>query len=91
MNIAFSGSNLIINSLAFTDLQLLGIRKKFLQLNALLGETAKDYAFSFTLSGVMRARLTTPIMAGTETTDIDVTNMSFDATILGPSDWILGS
>lgn len=93
--ITFAGSNLIVNSPSVnTDLQLLNIRKKILtQLDSLLGESnVKPTHSHLLLSGVIETQ------AGFRSrndnrpsrTEIDVTNMSIDATIMGPSDWLLG-
>ena len=93
-NIAFSGSNLIVNSPSVnTDLQLLNIRKSILtQLSALLREgNLKPEHSHLLLSGVIESQANYTNHGGApSTTDIDVTNVSIDTTIFGPSDWILG-
>lgn len=94
VNIQFAGSNLIVNSPSVnTDVQLLNIRKNILQqLEALRGANAFIPTHShLLLSGVIESQANyTNHGGGPSTTDIDVTNVSLDATVLGPSDWILG-
>lgn len=90
----FSGTNLIVNSPNVnTDLQLLLIRKDILtQLNATLGESGIEATHSHVLlSGVIEGQANYTDHGGApSTTDIDVTNMAFDVTIFGPTDWLLG-
>jgi hypothetical protein len=90
----FAGTNLIVNSPNVnTDLQLLKIRKDILtQLNATLGESGIPPTHSHVLlSGVIEGQANYTDHGGApSTTDIDVTNMAFDVTIFGPSEWILG-
>lgn len=95
IDITFAGSNLIINSPSVnTDLQLLNLRKNIIkQLDALLHERDPGDTHShLLLSGVVETQASYHNHDGAHPsrTDIDVTNMSIDATILGPSDWILG-
>jgi len=95
VNVAFSGSNLIVTSPSVnTDLQLLNIRKKILtQLGSLLGGEGnlKPEHSHVLLSGVIEGQASYTDFGGAPSrTDIDVTNMSLDTTIFGPSNWILG-
>ena len=94
VSIQFAGSNLIVNSPNVnTDLQLLTIRKSIInQLNATLGESGIEPTHShLLLSGVIESQANYTNHGGApSTTDIDVTNVSLDTTILGPSEWILG-
>jgi hypothetical protein len=94
VNIQFAGSNLIVNSPSVnTDLQLLTIRKSIInQFNATLGESGIEPTHShLLLSGVVESQANYTNHGGApSTTDIDVTNVSLDTTILGPSEWILG-
>lgn len=89
----FAGTDLIINSPSVnTDVQLLGIRKSIINQLAALGNAATlPHHSHLLLSGVIEAQADYINRGGEpSTTDIDVTNVSFDATIFGPSDWILG-
>ncbi len=94
VKIQFAGNNLIVNSPSVnTDLQLLVIRKNIInQLNATLGESGIQPTHSHVLlSGVIEGQANYTNHGGApSTTDIDVTNVSLDTTILGPSDWLLG-
>jgi len=94
VNIEFAGTSLIVNSPSVnTDLQLLTIRKKIItQLNTMLGESGLEPTHSHVLlSGVIEGQANYTNNGGEpSTTDIDVTNVSLDTTIFGPSDWILG-
>ena len=92
--ITFSGTSLIVNSPNVnTDAQLLTIRKNIInQLNSTLGESGLQPSHSHVLlSGVIEGQVDAIKRGGSSsTTDIDVTNVSLDTTIFGPSDWILG-
>ncbi len=92
--IQFAGTNLIINSPSVnTDLQLLGIRKSISkQLNAMGGEIFKEpYHSHLLLSGLIETQANYIHDGGRpNTSDIDVSGVSIDATVLGPSDWMLG-
>jgi hypothetical protein len=94
VNIQFAGSNLIINSPSVnTDLQLLDIRKKILkQLNDLGTAVTNSDHSHLLFSGVIETQAGATKREGHRhsSSDIDVTNVSLDATIFGPSDWILG-
>jgi len=90
----FAGSDLVVNSPSIDiDVQLLGIRKSITQqLKAMGGEIVKEpYHSHLLLSGVVEANANyTNIGGSPSTTDIDVSNVSLDAFILGPSEWMLG-
>jgi hypothetical protein len=92
--IQFSGGHLIINSPSVnTDVQLLGLRKSIIRhLNEQGNRMAPEaYHSHILLSGIIEAQANYTGRGGqASTTDIDVTNMSLDTLILGPSDWILG-
>jgi hypothetical protein len=94
INIQFAGNNLIVNSpYVNTDVQLLSIRKKIVnQLATLMGESIHKPAHSHLLfSGIIESQANYTNWGGApSTTDIDLTNVSLDATIFGPSEWILG-
>lgn len=91
--IQYAGSNLIINSPSVnTDVQLLGIRKNILtQLNALTSDVKIPEHSHVLLSGVIESDANyTNYGGGPSTSDIDVSNVSLDTTIFGPSQWLLG-
>lgn len=92
--IQYAGTDLIINSPSVnTDLQLLGIRKSIhQQLMAMGGMINKEpYHSHLLLSGVVQAQANyTNVGGAPSTSNIDVTNVSIDAFMLGPSEWILG-
>jgi hypothetical protein len=94
VDIQFNGSNLIVNSPSVNnDLQLLNIRKSIIQqLNTTLGESGIRPTHSHLLfSGVLETQAHYVNVGGAPSrTDIDLTNAALDATIFGPSDWILG-
>lgn len=90
----FAGNDLVINSPSVnTDVQLLGIRKSIMQqLNMMGGEIAKEpYHSHLLLSGVIEASAGYFNPYGSHSnTDINLSNVSLDAFILGPSPWLLG-
>lgn len=92
--IQYAGNDLVINSPSVnTDLQLLAIRKSIReQLMAMGGVAPKEpYHSHLLLSGVIETQANYINMGGKpSTSNIDVTNVSLDAFMLGPSDWILG-
>lgn len=93
VTIQFAGSNLIVNSPSVnTDVQLLDIRKKIIaQLDALGAGTRNPDHSHLLFSGVIEGQAGYVKRAGSPSaTDIDVTNVSIDATVFGPSEWILG-
>lgn len=93
-NFQFAGSDLIVNSPSVnTDVQLLSIRKNITShLNAIRTEMDLAPAHSHVLlSGVIEGQANyTHFGEGPSTSDINVSNVSLDTTIFGPSDWILG-
>lgn len=94
VRVQYAGTNLIVNSPSVNnDVQLLDIRKKVIQqLNEIMGEARMKPTFSHLLfSGVIESQAWyTDPQGSPSRTDIDLTNMSFDATIFGPNDWLLG-
>ena len=96
VTIQFAGTDLIINSPSVnTDLQLLDIRKQILnQLSTTNYKHTGDHShllFSGVIEGQANyTRLGKNTGNGRSVSDIDVTNVSLDATVFGPSDWILG-
>jgi hypothetical protein len=93
----FAGSDLVVNTPSVdTDVQLLGIRKSIMQqLSAMGGEIVKEpYHSHLLLSGLVEANVgyldRTGIPGVHSATDIDLSSISLDAFILGPSDWLLG-
>lgn len=95
--IQYTGSNLVVNSPSVnTDLQLLGLRKSINEhLISTLGQTpiVKEEHPHLLLSGILESQASyvdrTP-GSNASSSDIDVTNVSLDALILGPSPWLLG-
>lgn len=90
--IQFSGSNLIINSPSVNiDTQLLSIRKAMLE--NIIKHHGRQAAENFNqghllLSGVVEGQAKYHQGNGVaDGSDIDLTNVSIDAVVLGPSDW----
>ncbi len=86
----FAGTDLIVQSPSVnTDVQLLNIRKSIItQLNSLGTPPSHSHVL---LSGIIEAQAGyIDPNGGPSRTDIDVTNVSLDTTIFGPSDWLLG-
>ena len=92
--IQYAGHDLVINSPSVnTDLQLLLIRKSIReQLMAMGGLIPQEpYHSHLLFSGVIETQANyTNIGGKPSTSNIDVTNASLDAFMLGPSNWILG-
>jgi len=92
--IQYAGSDLIINSPSVnTDLQLLMIRKSIHeQLLAMGGEIRKEpYHSHLLLSGVVGVQANYTNIGGQPTSSsFDLSNVSFDAFFIGPSEWTLG-
>jgi hypothetical protein len=92
--IQYSGSNLIVNSPSVnTDVTLLNIRKAILvHLNELNGNLVAEPDHShLLLSGIIEGQASyLDDSGGPNRSDIDVTNVTLDSFILGPSDWLLG-
>ena len=92
--IQYAGNDLIINSPSVnTDLQLLAIRKSIReQLMAMGGMAPKEpYHSHLLFSGAIQTQANyTDIGGKPSTSNIDVSNVSLDAFMLGPSNWILG-
>ncbi len=87
----FSGSNLIINNPSVNqDVALLKVRKNIHQRLESLGVIeAPDHAHVL-LSGIIEGQgIYKDIGGGTNSTDIDLTNATLDAYILGP-EWVSG-
>ncbi len=94
VRIQYAGTNLVVNSPSVnTDLQLLHIRKSIHeQLNAMLGgQPFKNNHSHLLFSGVVESQAGYINVGGAPSRSyIDVTNVSLDAFIIGPSDWMLG-
>jgi hypothetical protein len=89
----FSGSNLIVTSPSVNnDVQLLNIRKSILKHLSESGNLVQEPTHShLLLSGIVEGQASYVDMGGRPSkTDFDITNVSMEATFLGPSDWTLG-
>jgi hypothetical protein len=90
--LAFSGSNLIINSPNINeDVSLLNIRKAIKERLRLLGRAQEEDHAHLLLSGIVEAQaLYRDPGEGPTSSDIDLTNAELDGYILGPSSWTSG-
>ena len=88
----FAGNDLVVNSPSVdTDVQLLGIRKSIVTRLRSLGDVYKEPHSHVLLSGVLEGAASYYNPGGSpSTTDINVTNVSLDTWVLGPSDWLMG-
>jgi hypothetical protein len=87
--LAFSGSNLIINSPNINeDVALLNIRKAVRQRLDLLGRPQEADHAHLLLSGIVEAQaIYSDPGQGPSTGDIDLTDVELDGYVLGPSSW----
>lgn len=94
VSIQFAGSDLIVNSPSVnTDVQLLNIRKDILsQLRAMGGTSyTEPYHSHLLLSGLIETQAGYFKEAGSPSrTDIDLSSVSVDMFVIGPSNWLLG-
>jgi hypothetical protein len=90
--LAFSGSNLIINSPNINeDVSLLNIRKAIKERLRLLGRAEEEDHAHLLLSGIVEAQaIYSDPGEGPTSDDIDLTNAELDGYILGPSSWTSG-
>src|SRR3990167_1567667 len=92
--IQYAGSDLVINSPSVnTDLQILVIRKSIYEQLLMMGGMIRKepYRSHLLFSGAIEARANYINIGGApSTSNIDLPNVSLDAFILGPSNWILG-
>src|SRR3990167_863498 len=88
----FAGNDLVVNSPSVdTDVQLLGIRKSIVTRLRSLGDVYKEPHSHVLLSCVLEGAASYYNPGGSpSTTDINVTNVSLDTWVLGPSDWLMG-
>ncbi|MEO8400760.1 MAG: LbtU family siderophore porin [Gammaproteobacteria bacterium] len=86
----YSGSNLIINAPSVNqDVALLAVRKNIHKRLTALGVVEEDEHAHVLLSGTVEGQaMYKDIGGGPNSTDIDVTNATLDAYILGPSQWL---
>lgn len=86
----YSGSNLIINNPSVNqDVALLNVRKNIHQRLAALGVTEEQDHAHVLLSGQVEGQaMYKDIGGGPTSTDIDLTGVTLDAYVLGPSDWL---
>lgn len=89
---SYSGSNLIINSPSVnTDVQLLNTRRQITRrLNETVGNLSSDAHPHLLLSGIVEGQADIEKMGGNHSSDINLTNVSLDAILFGPSEWLLG-
>jgi len=85
----FSGMNLVINTPSVNqDVSLLQVRKNIRERLEALGIERTDHAHVL-LSGIVEGQgLYKNIGGGADSTDIDLTNVTLDAYILGPTQWL---
>lgn len=86
----FSGSNLIVNTPSVNqDVALLKVRKNIHERLEKLGVAEVSDHAHVLLSGVVEGQAYYQnIGGGPNTTNIDLTNVTLDAYVLGPSDWL---
>lgn len=88
----YAGTNLVVNSPSVnTDVQLLSTRKKIIShLNDTVGNLSADPNPHLLLSGVVEGQAVYEKLDNQSSSDINLTNVSIDAILFGPSNWLLG-